>query len=282
MNDYERMAHIIHHLDANYTLQPSLEELASVAQLSPSHFHRLFSEFVGISPKDFVQCLTLQHAKTLLLQGESVLEASLNSGLSGPGRLHDLCVNLEAASPGEMKNQGKSLEISYGCAASPFGECLIAQSARGICHLSFIDAENRNQEIASLSNEWSEAHLIYDNNIAAGIIDQIFTKRQVSDEPARLRAWVRASQFQLRVWRALFSTPLGSLVTYGQLAKAIDQPKAARAVGTAVARNPLAILIPCHRVIRDTGVIGQYRWGTGRKRALIAWETASSILPGSK
>ena len=282
MNDYERMARIIHHLDENYTEQPSLEDLAAVAQLSPSHFHRQLSSFVGVTPKDFVQCLTMKHAKDLLRRGESILDASLDSGLSGPGRLHDLCVGLEAVSPGELKNQGSGLTISYGCAVTPFGDCLIGQTSRGICHLSFIDAENLDSEITSLSKEWPEAQFERNDATAASVIHEIFINPKDNDKPGRLRVWVKGSQFQLTVWRALFAVPFGSLVTYGQLAKAIDQPKAARAVGTAVARNPLAILIPCHRVIRDTGIIGQYRWGTGRKRALIAWETASTNLPQSE
>ena len=276
MSNYESMARVIRYLDAHYTEQPTLDELATAADLSPSHFHRLFSRLVGVTPKDFVQCLTMQHARKLLHNGESVLDAALDSGLSGPGRLHDLCVTLEAASPGELKNGGDNLVINYGYASSPFGDCLVGETSRGICNLTFPEEGWDVSAKTTLSDEWPRARLVRSDATAKRVIDGIFLKRDNPGRPAALRAWVKGSRFQLKVWRALLRVPLGRLVTYGQLAREIGQPSAARAVGSAVGSNLLGILIPCHRVILGTGAIGQYRWGTGRKLALVAWEGALS------
>src|SRR6184192_3787067 len=231
MNDYERVANVIRFLDRHHTEQPDLHQLASAAGLSPFHFHRLFSAWAGVTPKDFLQCLTLEHVKHLLRNGDNVFDAALNAGLSGPGRLHDLCVTLEAASPGEMKNGGAGMQIEYGFAETPFGQARIAELSA-----------------------------------------KIFT--QVRDRASRptLRAFVRGTPFQLRVWRALLRVPSGSLTTYGRLAQAIGQSQAARAVGSAVGANPIAFIIPCHRVIRETGALGHYHWDPVRKRAIVGWE----------
>jgi AraC family transcriptional regulator of adaptative response/methylated-DNA-[protein]-cysteine methyltransferase len=273
VNDYERIAQVIRFLDARHVEQPDLTTLAGCAGLSPFHFHRLFATWAGVTPKDFLQCLTLAHAKELLRDGESILEVALESGLSGPGRLHDLCVNLEAASPGELKSGGADWTISFGFADSPFGKCLIAESPRGICHLAF--AEKEKSALAELRDNWPHAQLKRNDSAAAGFAARIFTRPDESHSQPALRAFVRGTPFQVRVWRALLQVQPGTLTSYGRLAGAIDQPAAARAVGTAVGQNPLAYLIPCHRVIRETGVIGGYRWGPVRKRAIIAWETAS-------
>jgi AraC family transcriptional regulator of adaptative response/methylated-DNA-[protein]-cysteine methyltransferase len=259
MNDYERIARVIRHLDAHHIEQPDLNELAAVAGLSPFHFHRLFTTWAGVTPKDFLQCLTVEHAKTLLQRSESVLDAALDAGLSGPSRLHDLCVSLEAASPGDVKSGGAGLTIRYGCVESPFGRCLIGETSRGICHLSFDD---------SLRAHWPNARL--QRADMTGLAARIFT----ASERRGLRAWVRGTAFQVRVWRALLRVPAGQVTTYRQLGAIIGQPAAARAVGTAVGHNPLAFLIPCHRVIRETGAVGGYRWDPLRKRAMIAWESA--------
>lgn len=275
MNDYERIARVIRHLDACHAGQPDLASLAEIAGLSPFHFHRLFSVWAGITPKDFLQCLTLVHAKALLRKGRSVMETALEAGLSGPGRLHDLCVILEAASPGEVKSGGVGWTITAGFADSPFGRCLIGESPRGLCHLSFVDAGDSAAVLAALRENWPRARLQRDDASAAQVAGEIFEPR--GERPARpgLRAFVKGTAFQIRVWRALLQVPPGTLVSYGQLAAAIDKPAAARAVGTAVGHNPLAWLIPCHRVIRETGVIGNYRWGAVRKRAMVTWESAS-------
>jgi AraC family transcriptional regulator of adaptative response/methylated-DNA-[protein]-cysteine methyltransferase len=277
MNEYERIERVIRYLDANHADQPDLASLAEVAGVSTFHFHRLFSTWAGITPKDFLQCLTLAHAKKLLQKGASVLDAALAAGLSGPGRLHDLCITLEAATPGEVKAGGAGWTITAGFADSPFGRCLIGECPRGLCHLSFIDAGDGAAALAVLRENWPCARLLHDDASAARIAGGIFEPR--GERPARpaLRAFVKGTAFQVRVWRALLQVPPGTLVSYGQLASAIDKPAASRAVGTAVGHNPLAWLIPCHRVIRETGVIGNYRWGAMRKRAMLAWECASRI-----
>lgn len=269
MSDYERIARVIRYLNEHHTEQPDLATLAASVGLSQFHFHRLFSRWVGATPKDFLQCLTLEHVKALLRERESVLEAALDAGLSGPGRLHDLCVNLEAASPGEVKNGGAGLKITFGFADSPFGRCLIGESQRGICHLSFVERDAVN----SLRSDWPNAVFKRNDKQAAVLAARIFARTDGS----ALRAFVNGTEFQLRVWRALLQVPAGQLVTYGHVAAAIGRPAAARSVGGALGQNPLAFLIPCHRVIRETGAVGGYRWGPLRKRAMIAWESAPRL-----
>lgn len=198
---------------------------------------------------------------------------SHDSGLSGASRLHDLCVILEAASPGEIKRNGEGLDISYGFGFTPFGECLVATSARGIVHLSFVEDGQKKQAINSLRSHWPKASLFPDDLAALGVIQDIF-KYDNNNQRSSIRAFVKGTKFQLCVWRALLQvTEGGKLVSYGQLAESIDRPNASRAVGSAVGKNPLAYLIPCHRVIRSTGVIGDYRWGQGRKRLMITYES---------
>ncbi|MEX2141166.1 MAG: methylated-DNA--[protein]-cysteine S-methyltransferase [Pirellulales bacterium] len=277
MNDYDRIADIIHYLAECHTEQPDLATLADRAGLSAYHFHRLFSRWAGITPKDFLQCLTLTHVKQLLREGESVLHAALNVGLSGPSRLHDLCVSLEAATPGELKLGGADWTIRAGFAESPFGVCLIAESPRGICHLSFVDAVSRSAGAAAIQHDWPLARLDWDDSAASQLVEPIFQRPANANARPALRAYVRGTAFQIRVWRALLQVPSGMLVDYGGLAEVVGNRAAARAVGTAVGQNPLAYLIPCHRVIRDTGALGDYRWGGTRKRALVAWETSARM-----
>jgi AraC family transcriptional regulator of adaptative response/methylated-DNA-[protein]-cysteine methyltransferase len=274
MNDYERIARVIRFLDEHHAEQPDLTALAEHAGLSPFHFHRLFSKWAGVTPKDFLQCLTLARVKESLQAGESILDAALDAGLSGPGRAHDLCVTLEAASPGEMKSGGAGWTITAGFAETPFGTCLVAESPRGICHLAFVETGNENAAWRELQENWPNARLRRDNSAATKIAALIFILSIRCSRPA-LRAFVRGTPFQLRVWRALVQIPSGQLTTYGRLAIALNHPAAARAVGSAVGANSLAYLIPCHRVIRETGVIGEYRWGKIRKRALLTWESAA-------
>ncbi len=273
MTSKARMARIIQYLDTHFRDQPSLEVLAQLVELSPNHFHREFVRWVGITPKDFVQGLTLDHARRQLQLGQSVLDAALTSGLSGPGRLHDLCIHLAGATPGEIKNQGQGLTLRYGTADSPFGTCHVVTSKHGIAHLAF------HNEGTTTPRPWIEAHWpaaepVSDPAAAQQVVQAVFrpTANSTKTPPAPLRLWVRASRFQFTVWQALLQVPPNTLLTYGDLADSIGRPKAARAVGQAVGANPLAILIPCHRVIRNTGLVTGYRWGTGRKRALIAWE----------
>ena len=273
MSGYEQMGRIIRHLDQQFLEQPSLEELAEIAGLSPAHFHRKFVSWVGITPKDFLQCLTLEHARELLNRGESVLDAAIDSGLSGPGRLHDLCVTLEAASPGEIKSGGAGLPLNWGSAPTLFGTCLVAESPRGICHLSFHDAPPFDGE-SIVRSQWPSAQLKHDDAVATNTTARIFPSSPAQPDQSPFRLWVRGTEFQIRVWRALLNIPRGNLSTYRRIAESIGQPMASRAVGTAIASNHIAVLIPCHRVIRETGVISGYRWGVGRKRAFVAWESA--------
>ena len=274
MNDYERVARVIRYLDERHADQPDLNTLARQVGLSRHHFHRLFTSWAGITPKNFLQCLTLAHAKGLLQDGKSVLDASLDAGLSSPSRLHDLCVTLEAASPGEMKSRGEGWTIMAGFADSPFGKCLIGQGPRGICHISFVESNQEEAGLAEVQACWPRARTERDDAIIGQLADRIFHRAAIKDSSTPLRAFVRGTQFQMRVWRALLKVQRGTLVSYGGLARILNQSNAARAVGSAVGQNPLAYLIPCHRVIRETGALGGYRWGEVRKRAILAWENS--------
>lgn len=279
MKDYERIAGVIRYLNEHHTEQPDLASLAKLVNLSPYHFHRIFSEWAAITPKDFLQCLTVSHAKALLREGESVMQVAIRTGLSGPGRLHDLCVNLEAATPGEIKSGGKGWIVQYGYADSPFGPCLIGESPRGICHLSFNDTIHESEQGLSdlelLQKQWPHAQLQQNNNAAIQLARKIFNLANDTGDSPPLRALVQGSAFQIQVWRALLSIPSGTILSYSQFAKMLGKPRAARAVGSAIAQNPLGYLIPCHRVIRKTGAVGTYHWGSIRKQAMIAWETTN-------
>lgn len=275
MSDYERIAEVIRYLETHHAEQPDLAGMAARVGLSPFHFHRLFTDWAGITPKDFVQSLTLHHVKQLLRQGESVLDAALDAGFSGPGRLHDLCVTLEASSPGELKAGGRGWDIAFGFAPSPFGECILGEGPRGICYLAFVDGSDEAAAQSELQETWPAATLTRNDSVAARRIESVFHRAPPEAARPRLRAFVNGSAFQVRVWNALLRVPPGSLVTYGQLAIAVGQPSAARAVGSAVGSNPLSYLIPCHRVIRQTGMMGGYRWGVDRKRAMLAWESSA-------
>jgi AraC family transcriptional regulator of adaptative response/methylated-DNA-[protein]-cysteine methyltransferase len=274
MNDYERIAALIRYVDEHRRQQPSLDELAAQAGLSASHLHRLFSKWAAITPKDFLQTLTLEHAKQRLRQGETVLAASLAPGLSGPGRLHDLCVSLEAASPGEIKTGGQGWTLLAGVADTPFGRCCLANGPRGVCHLSFIEPDAESLAWEALQRDWPRAIVRRDDKIALEMARKIFSHSPSS--AISIKAYVHGTPFQVRVWRALLRIPPGGLTSYGRLAKTLGQPTAARAVGSAVGSNPVSFLIPCHRVIRETGVIGDYHWGAVRKRAMITWERRCS------
>jgi AraC family transcriptional regulator of adaptative response/methylated-DNA-[protein]-cysteine methyltransferase len=272
MNDYERVANVIRFLDRHHTDQPELTVLARAAGLSPFHFHRLFSTWAGVTPKDFLQCLTIEHVKCLLADGHNVLDAAIDAGLSGPGRLHDLCVTLEAASPGEMKSGGAGIQIDYGFAKTPFGEALIAETKRGISHLFFVDVGGRDRVRNLLTSDWPNAKLNRNDSRIAELAATIFAGTTGSTSTRPLRAFVRGTPFQIKVWRALLRIPIGSLTTYGRLAEAIGQSKAARAVGSAVGANPISFIIPCHRVIRETGALGNYGGGRIRKQVMVGWE----------
>ena len=273
MTSYVRMERILRWLDENATSQPTLAKMAALAGLGESHFHREFVRWTGVTPKNFVQCLTLADARERLARGETVFDAATEAGLSGPGRLHDLCLSLEAATPGEIKNGGSGMVVHWGVAESPFGPCCFGESARGICLLTFLPA---GETVPTAPQEiWPRAEWRRDDRLATERVDSIFVAPSEVRGTPPLRAWVRGSDFQVRVWRALLEIPPGALTSYGRLASLIGQTRASRAVGSAVGTNPIAYLIPCHRVIRETGAISGYRWGVGRKRALLAWEGAA-------
>src|ERR1700736_1939115 len=271
MSVYERVASVIRFLAQHHTEQTDLSALADAAGLSQSHFHRLFSTWAGVTPKDFLQCLTLEHVKQLLRDDYNVFDTAIHAGLSGPGRLHDLCVTLEAASPGEMKTGGADIQVDFGFAETPFGEALIGETKRGVCHLTFVNGEGRAAARERFASEWPNAKLNRDDARAAELSVTIFTN-EISTSQRPLRTFVRGTPFQIRVWRALLRIPSGSLTTYGRLAEEIGQSKAARAVGSAVGANPISFIIPCHRVIRETGALGNYGGGRIRKQVMVGWE----------
>ncbi len=271
---YERMAKAIRYIETHFQNQPDLEEVASAVNLSAFHFQRLFTEWTGVSPKKFLQHLSVAHAKNQLRQSNaSVLDAAFEVGLSGPGRLHDLFVTIEAMTPGEYKNEGASLSFDYEFADTPMGRVLLASTSKGLSHLAFIESEAEALDAFSLEfpqaklREASNPH--HDNALKFFRADWSTLKRS--------RLHLKASPFQLKIWQCLLRVPADRFETYGSLAKAIDRPKAARAVGSAVGANPVAYLIPCHRVIRANGEIGGYRWGLNRKKMLISWDASVSI-----
>jgi AraC family transcriptional regulator of adaptative response/methylated-DNA-[protein]-cysteine methyltransferase len=272
--DYERIARAIEYLRRNAASQPGLPAAARHAHLSEHHFQRLFTRWAGVSPKRFVQFLTVEHAKARLAATRGVLDLSSEVGLSGPGRLHDLFVTLEAMSPGEYRERGAGLCIRHGIHETPFGPALIALTARGICALHFVDGAS--DALDRLRREWPDADLRRDAAATAPVSGRLFG--QLSSQPGRaLALLVKGTNFQVKVWRALLELPFGSLATYGDIAARIGAPGSARAVGAAVGANPIAWLIPCHRVIRESGTLGGYRWGVERKAAMLGWEAARRI-----
>jgi AraC family transcriptional regulator of adaptative response/methylated-DNA-[protein]-cysteine methyltransferase len=270
--DSERIAQAIQYLDRHYRSQPELNEVAAAVQLSPYHFQRLFKRWAGVSPKRFLQYLTIGHAKAALVEGHSVLAASYDAGLSGPGRLHDLFVAVEAVTPGEFKERGEGLVIRYGFHPTPFGECMLAATERGVCRLAFATRAERAEVLSELRRRWRGAKLQHDQGTTASLAARIFEREGAAGKPLTLS--LQGTNFQLKVWEALLRVPAGVLVSYGDIAESIGHPDAHRAVGTAVGQNPIAYLIPCHRVIRSSGAFGEYRWGSARKKAMVAWEAA--------
>ena len=280
--DYALVAEAIRYLEDTYRSQPDLAAVAAHVGLSEFHFQRLFSRWAGISPKRFVQYLTAAHAKTLLQHTESVLDAAYAAGLSGPGRLHDLMVNLEAMTPGQVKQRGAGLTIRTGVHPTPFGPARIGVTDRGICWLSFEEGgggnrggEEARKGEAEMRESWSGADFVLDQSGTAPFIARIFTPSPAHPlTPAPLPLHVRGTNFQVKVWEALLRIPAGGVVSYGDVARWIGQPGASRAVGSAVGANLVSYLIPCHRVLRTSGVVGNYRWGHTRKQAILAWESA--------
>jgi AraC family transcriptional regulator, regulatory protein of adaptative response / methylated-DNA-[protein]-cysteine methyltransferase len=287
--DYPRIEQAILYLDEHAERQPSLDEVARAARLSPYHFQRVFRRWVGISPKRFLQVVTLNRAKRALDGEASVLDAALEAGLSGPARLHDLFITHDALSPGQYKRRGEDLVLRYGFVESPFGDCLLACSPLGIFWLSFVIGGGRTQALAELKERWPLAELTRDETAVQPFADRAFrslkpggrggdSKSSNDAEPIALH--LQGTNFQVQVWRALLSIPPGETVGYGEIARRIGHPGASRAVGTALNSNPVAFLIPCHRVIRSTGALGGYRWGLPRKQVMLAWEQARAAGSG--
>lgn len=268
-SDYEIVEAAIEYIEDNYAAQPELAAVAKHVHLSDSHFQRLFRRWAGISPKRFLQFLTAEHARQLLVGSASVLDASYGVGLSGGGRLHDLMVNVHAATPGEIKTGGEGVVIEYGVQPSPFGPAFLATTPRGLCALSFVAAGAPERPLQELHRRWPHA-LLRENRAAAARA----ARAAFGDGPGELSLYLKGTNFQIRVWEALLRIPAGHAVSYEDIARDIGQPSALRAVGAAVGQNPIAFLIPCHRVLRKSGAFGDYHWGAARKKAILAWESA--------
>lgn len=271
-SDYERIAEAIAFIHHNAIRQPSLEQIAKATGLSPYHFQRLFSRWAGTTPKRYLQVLTLEHAKRLLLDSGSSLQASESVGLSSGSRLYDHFVQLEAVTPGEFKRRGEGLTIEYGTGETPFGPAFIASTERGICSFEFVDGKI-DSHLQRLEAAWPKATLQENKRLIARMLGQMFGPGRDTKQP--IRVLVRGTNFQVNVWKALLRIPAGNITSYGQLAAAIGSPRAARAVGSAIGDNAVAYLIPCHRVIQQSGALGEYRWGSVRKHALLVCEAAN-------
>jgi AraC family transcriptional regulator of adaptative response/methylated-DNA-[protein]-cysteine methyltransferase len=269
--NYNRIAEAIGYYKANFKDQPSLEQVAEHVHLSPFHFQRMFKEWAGVTPKQFLQYLTLGHAKQVLGSGATLSDAAFEAGLSGTGRLHDLFIKIEGMTPGEYKNGGEELPINYRFADSPFGPLLIASTHKGVCYMAFADEDNGtsldllkqqfpNAQYQAATDEWQEE--------ALAIFAQDWSR------PREVKLHLKGTAFQIKVWETLLKVPMGGLTTYSEVADGIQNPTAVRAVGSAVGANPVAFLIPCHRVIRSDGQTGEYHWGPTRKQAIIGWEAA--------
>ncbi|MDN8245992.1 methylated-DNA--[protein]-cysteine S-methyltransferase [Acinetobacter baumannii] len=269
---FAAIATIIGYLYEHLDQQPSLEDVATYMNLSPSYIQRQFQEWVGISPKKFVQYMSLQQAKYYLMQQRSLLDTALNTGLSGTGRLHDLFIQLEGMTPGEYKQQGDGVELNYSVETSPFGDLLVVSSDKGICSVRFVDNSKNIQKI--VKQYFPKAQLKNYSPIWHQQIAQWFRQDFSEHLQQKLPLNLAGTPFQLQVWEALLTIPEGQLRTYQDIAEQIGKPKAVRAVATAIGQNPIAYLIPCHRVIRATGMVGEYHWQKGRKLALLAWEMA--------
>jgi AraC family transcriptional regulator of adaptative response/methylated-DNA-[protein]-cysteine methyltransferase len=284
-DDYLRIEQAILYLENHYKDQPELAEVAQQIGLSEYHFQRLFSRWAGVSPKRFLQFLTKEGAKGLLDRSENLLETTHQVGLSSLGRLHDLFVTTEAVTPGEYKSRGVGVTIRYGIHPTPFGKCLIATTERGICHLSFLQTSeavpwtSEGDAVDHLVADWQQAKMIEDHRSTVELIEPIFDLRY-SQRGKPLNVHLRGTNFQLKVWEALLQVPAGEVTTYAGIASRIGKPGATRAVGTAIGRNPIAVLIPCHRVIRQAGAFGNYRYGAVRKKALLAREYANMQRAG--
>jgi len=279
--DYARIEKAILFLEKNFRRQPDLKEVAQSVHLSEYHFQRLFTRWAGISPKRFLQFLTTEYAKKLLEESRSILDVTYAAGLSSPGRLHDLFVTFEAVTPGEFKKKGEGLVITYGFHPSPFGECLLSVTDRGICGLAFLQEGDREKALEDLKNKWKQAKFCENPDYTRSLVHRIFfslpqARRAASEQEktAPLSLFLKGTNFQIKVWEALLKIPPGAVLSYEDIAIHMGKPGASRAVGHAIAQNPIGFIIPCHRVIQKIGLVGDYHWGTARKKAILGWEAA--------
>ncbi|MCO4759621.1 MAG: methylated-DNA--[protein]-cysteine S-methyltransferase [Oceanospirillaceae bacterium] len=271
---YSTVARAIEFIHNQARQQPTLAEIAAAVDSSESHLQRVFSTWAGISPKRFLQYLTKEYARQALQRSDDLLSVTLDSGLSSPGRLHDLMISCEAMTPGEIKNGARGMRIGYGFALTPFGHALIGWTERGICYLAFC-SDDEATRLHELQNQWPAAEISEENGKAVQYANQIFPS---TPQPGKLHLVLRGTNVQIKVWEALMKLGPGERVSYGQLAHQLGMPNAQRAVGTAVAKNNIGFLIPCHRVIKGTGDSGNYRWGCERKQAIQVWETGHSNI----
>jgi AraC family transcriptional regulator of adaptative response/methylated-DNA-[protein]-cysteine methyltransferase len=267
--NYNRIAEAIDYIKTNFKEQPNLDEVAEKVHLSPFHFQRLFSEWAGTSPKKFLQYISVEHAKKLLKENQATLfETAFETGLSGTSRLHDLFISIEGMTPAEYKNGGKSLTINYNFAESPFGNIIVASTQKGVCYMAF--NENENQSLEDLKSKFPNA--IFHQKLDLIQQNALFIFQNDWSKLNQIRLHLKGTDFQLKVWETLLKIPMGQVSTYGAIAQKIEKPNASRAVGAAIGSNPVAFLIPCHRVIQSSGTLGGYMWGTTRKTAIIGWE----------
>lgn|ERR1700754_780110 len=269
--NYQRIAEAINYIKLNFKSQPNLDDVAEKVHLSPFHFQRLFTDWAGISPKKFLQYLSLDYAKGILKDKQATLfDTAFETGLSGTGRLHDLFVNIEGMTPAEYKNGGKELHINYSFAETPFGNIIVASTPKGICYMAF--ADDREEAFKLLQFQFPNAS--YEQVVDVAQQDALHIFKKDWSELSKIKLHLKGTNFQLKVWEALLRIPMGQLSTYSDISKQIQQPNASRAVGSAIGANPVAFLIPCHRVIKSTGEFGGYHWGPTRKSAMIGWEAA--------
>lgn len=273
--NFERIAQAIDYIQTHFKSQPNLDEVAEQINLSPYHFQRLFTEWAGTSPKKFLQYISIQHAKSILKEKQaSLFDVAYETGLSGTGRLHDLFMKIEGMTPGEYKNGGENLHINYSFAESPFGDILVASTPKGICYMAFVEEEN--EALEAMKRYFPNANYKQMLDLTQQNALFIFTHDWSNLHQIKLN--LKGTDFQMKVWETLLKIPVGGLATYGNIAQQINSPKASRAVGSAVGDNPVAFLIPCHRVIQSTGAIGQYHWGSTRKAMMIGWEAARANI----
>lgn len=270
--DYNKVAEAITFLSENFKEQPSLDLVAQKVHTSPQHFQRIFTKWAGVSPKKFTQYLTIQYLRNKIQDSKNLQNAAEMVGLSTQSRVYDLFTSIEAVTPQEFKSNGRGLDIFYGFHMTPFGECLIAVTERGICQLAFVDTDSKQVEFNRFVDTWRFAKRYHSTQNTEGVVTQIFNRQKAE----KIHLLVQGTNFQLKVWEALLRIPQGAVSTYQNIANAIDNTKAVRAVGTAIGNNPIAYLIPCHRVIKSHGEIGKYHWGETRKKAIIGWEMAQS------